>query len=406
MKNHSSLRRGFVCSLLCTSLVLVAGSCASEPPEPECVGCSSSEFCCLGVCSPLGTACGGYDGGSDANVLAPADASVAGPDAFDRCSLPPMATSVASVCVGNVATSCTNEEQMDCRRLVCIDWTDTNGVGRASCAQPQETEACDFGTYAARCDGRMALHCVPTHPGPPDPEWPTPSGYVSRRDCHLHAPDAICRVVDGLPECFSPTDVPCDERTYIDTCDTYCRSGVVRPYLCPAGLRCVANEHTLHRPYCVPDSATPSSISMYPGYSGLRCVDERTIHVWRFGYEWDEVCTDFITGTVGRCFDAPPEDVHADCIYGETCDPSNYAGMMCLPDGFSRYCTDSWQVSVQECETLELSYLGEGPCDEASGACVVGAPCDATFVPYCLDGYEIRCTGTRTTADNHFDPCD
>lgn len=375
--------------------------------EGECRGgCGEREFCCLGACTPLGESCGvdPQDAGRDAPESMDAFVAI---DAPERCALPMGATSIDSACEGNVRVSCADEDERDCAigERVCLDWIDDSAVARASCVPRAETEPCDPAVETPRCDGNVARYCLAASAG----LEPHPPGYVNRIDCEEHAPDARCEQGVSGPTCVSPSDVPCDPSTFVATCASYCAPGatpttpgVVRPYPCPGGF-CVVNEWSFDRPACVPDGA----IENRGNNTDLRCSTDATIRVRRYGYEFDEPCSNRVIGDPGRCFDPTPADVPPTCIAttAMTCDPSTYPSS-CVSSSRSRYCDPRWLVREEPCRTLDGSLLSPGPCDSETGHCVVGAPCDPdTFVPYCASpSYSITCSAGRTTSHGPF-PC-
>jgi hypothetical protein len=380
---------------------------ACSSAERECGGgCGEREFCCLGACTPLGESCGAshQDASSDASGITDALMSV---DAPPGCAVPTGATSIDSVCVENVRTSCADEDERDCSpgERVCLDWIDGSAAAHASCVPPSETEPCDPAVETPRCDGNVARYCLAASAGPE----PHPPGYVHRVDCEEHASDATCENGPSGPTCVGPSDVPCDPATFVATCAAYCASGatpatpgVVRSYPCPGGF-CVQNEWSFHQPACVPTGAIEN-----PGpNTDLRCSAGATIRVRRYGYEFDEPCSNRVIGDPGRCFDATPADVLPTCIAttATTCDPSTYTPS-CVTSSRARYCDERWLIREEPCSTLEGSLLSPGPCDAETGYCVVGAPCvPDTFVPYCASpSYSIHCSAGRTVSNGPF-PC-
>ncbi|MDQ3035842.1 MAG: hypothetical protein M3Y87_25790 [Myxococcota bacterium] len=240
--------------VLCLALVVLAG--CSTPAPSECSDCTVSEFCCLGVCTPFGASCG--DAGPvdapsvDAGV--PDAPAIEMPDASDPCAIPEGVTSAESACVGDTRVSCRGGGERSCilNARVCVGWTDGDGVAHGSCVPPQETEICDP-LAETRCEGMRIPSCYPSSGGPT--EEPTPPGYRRYFDCLDHAPDASCQIGSSGPTCNSPSDVECDPEIFSPTCASYCAlapntelTGVVRPYPCRSGERCVLNAFSFDRP--------------------------------------------------------------------------------------------------------------------------------------------------------------
>lgn len=385
----------------CGAVLLLAlmSGCPSDPAS-ECSACTASEFCCLGVCTPLGGSCG--DGGViDAPVVLP---DVPAPDAPpDRCAPGEGVVSVESLCAGDTRVSCTGAGERSCllNDRVCVDWVDGGGVAHGSCVPATEAEVCDPATDAPGCDGTRIVRCLPSSI-PPALE-PAPAGFLWQYDCLDHAADARCEAgPTGAGVCVSPTDVPCDPDTAAASCERSCRiaphtafSGVERPYRCASGEQCVLNTYSFDRPACVPLDATPSE----GPNEDLSCVSSDVIHLRQYGYEFDRPCSEVVFGGPTRCYDAPPAEIPAHCVdaTAEACDPARYVAT-CV-DSRESYCSEGWLTDQRACVSLDGSLFLPGPCDARGEHCIVGAPCDASFVPYCAAAeYRIVCLGGRTAS--------
>lgn len=399
-------------AFVCVFAWLLAGCGGTEdsPSDSGCA-CATTEFCCLGSCLPLGTAChpipgGNLDGavadlrGSGAVDAKPAVDAKSGGDCTPRPTPGgEMATVVARCLDGGTVASCADGDSYKCNQpYMCQEWLDKEGSRYyAGCVtftpcDPDEPPHCE-GSVETQCSRELNTNIMFS-----------PAGRLFASDCHTRfGPDSTCYVENDTTRC---TYTPCNpEIDVVDTChddDSYeaCGSdGKLRFGACGGTSFCVTNELSQGKAVCIPDVAVPSSSTE----NGVIACDGDLQVIAAYGYEYRQACGGPDTkicrvGGVGPvCAHVDAEPCDPDTFVQTCAGPSTYTG--CSP--FQGFTFGSSCIAQEGFTTIEL------PCDETTGRCVNWqGPCVDAAYARCDDShrYALRCAPWEFMGSQGFMP--
>ncbi len=399
-------------SLLACTAEPVSDDAATElsdagTPDAACA-CEATEFCCLGLCQPLGTACGSApDAGHDAPID-PCSVDRPRPDGSGDAQQISLCATPGSVrdCASTTTRACPSGAPD------CESWFDESTDRWAATCFEEGASPCTADDPLARCEGNTLVYCN-------ERSGESPPYRAVEIACTYYGPDAVCVPGDGgaIARCDIPSAPACDRDTFVGDCTTDLAGTftcgpldrvVVSP--CDAGDRCLDNTTTRAAGgvSCIPTDATPSATGPSTSPSYLRCESPTSIRVEQFGYEWTEVCErtlSFVSDGMGgyveawidqACY-AGTGGVRCEPVGTEHCDPATYTPSCNAEETIARSCMGDLLVETR-CSTFGLDY----PCDPSTGQCAPVEPCNAMFpfISRCVLGgtHHMVCHGTEGIA--------